>query len=420
MKIKIDTDELVKKQVISQEIADGIIQYYDSSKNSSDSKYALSIVATVFLISGIAILIADSWISVGLNTHIFFSILPIVGASTLSYFVDRKLSDRKFFTESVTILQCVAVFLTYLMLISTFNLKVDTRITILLSVLSCFPFVIYFKTTITASILTVLTALTLLIDGFARYNSASCIFSCLILVIDMFYLYKTYFKEKEQLMLNIRLFISPFVLTAVFYHICSIFSNDVEMPDLLLPLIASCYGFTFVVWNKAKQRFESGLKWMELGSFVLSFIVLISGVTIYFSDKNVQGGVAIIPYVLPLILLWIMQYKKGIKIKIDQYFCLVHAVLVAAVAPLLIEQTSNLYAILLLIFLAYHTYRWIKDNNVLFFNIGMIGWMIAITYIANLRDINPSIVAVTIILWGIIILALNYYLTQKRKTHEIE
>ncbi|MCQ2190276.1 MAG: DUF2157 domain-containing protein [Paludibacteraceae bacterium] len=420
MKIKIDTDELVKRQVISQETADGIIQYYDSSKNISSSKYALSIVAAVFVISGIAILIADSWRSVGLNAHIFFSILPIIGASALSYFVDCKLSDKKVFTESVTILQCVAIFLTFFMMLSTFNLKVNEPITILVSVLACFPFVIYFKATIAATVITIVAAFTMVIDGAERNNSASCIFTYLILAIDIFYLYKTYFKDKEQLMLNIRLFISPFVLTAFFFHLCCMFSNHVLMPNLLIPLIVSCYGFTFVVWNKAKQWLETRVNWIELGSFVLSFIVLTLGVSTHFYDSKIQGGFAIIPSVLPLILLWIFQYKKSIKIQIDQYFCLVYAKLVASTAPILIESTSNLYAILLLIFLAYHTYRWTKSNNVLFFNIGMLCWIIAIANIADLRDFNPSVVAVWIIFWGIILLAINYYLIKKRKSHGIE
>ena len=117
MKIKIDTDELVKKEVISQQTADEIIQYYDSSKNTSTGKYALSVVAAIiFVMTGVAILIADSWDDVGTNARILFSLLPIIVGSLACYAVETKLSGKKDFTESIAILQGAAIFTTFSML----------------------------------------------------------------------------------------------------------------------------------------------------------------------------------------------------------------------------------------------------------------------------------------------------------------
>ncbi|MBO7627100.1 MAG: DUF2157 domain-containing protein, partial [Paludibacteraceae bacterium] len=136
MKIKIDTDELVKKEVISQQTADEIIQYYDSSKNTSTGKYALSVVAAIFVMTGVAILIADSWNDVGTNARILFSLLPIIVGSLACYAVETKLSGKKVFTESVAILQGAAIFTTFSMLIyDVFNLELNKLVFVIFATL---------------------------------------------------------------------------------------------------------------------------------------------------------------------------------------------------------------------------------------------------------------------------------------------
>ncbi|MBO7441485.1 MAG: DUF2157 domain-containing protein, partial [Paludibacteraceae bacterium] len=157
MKIKIDTDELVKKEVISQQTADEIIQYYDSSKNTSTGKYALSVVAAIFVMTGVAILIADSWNDVGTNARICFSLFPIIVGSLACYAVETKLSGKKVFTESVAILQGAAIFTTFSMLIyDVFNLELNKLVFVIFATLVCFPFVIFFKATIAATLLIVI------------------------------------------------------------------------------------------------------------------------------------------------------------------------------------------------------------------------------------------------------------------------
>ncbi|MBO7442854.1 MAG: hypothetical protein J6T83_07220, partial [Paludibacteraceae bacterium] len=74
--------------------------------------------------------------------------------------------------------------------------------------------------------------------------------------------------------------------------------------------------------------------------------------------------------------------------------------------------------VLLLILLAYQTYQWRKDYNIIFFNIAMFGWIIAIYNISSVNDLGHAGVAISIFTCGIIMLALNYYLIKKKMDHE--
>lgn len=421
MKIKIDTDELVKKQVISQQTADEIINYYDSSKNTSTSKYALSIVAAIFVMTGAAILIGDCWDDVGTNTHILFSLLPIIVGALACYAVETKLSDKKVFTEGVAILQGIAIFTTFYMLkYGTFKLELDAPVFFIFAILVCYPIVIFFKATIAATILIVIASITLLFD----YNSQNVNFTlgCMVFMMDILFFYNTYLLAKERLCLNIRFFISAFVITAFSFHIKNIFFvENSALVYFILALIAPCYTFSFLIWNKEKQWLDTDTKWLELGSFLATFIALTAGVAKHhYSSTDTVGWAIIIPFAAPLLLLWFIQKKNSIKIDFRQYFSLMAAIIVAIATPILEGHTSNIYVLLLLIHLAYHTYQWSKNYNVIFFNIAMVCWIIAILNIPNGGDLNQTVVAVTIIIWGAILLALNYYLIKRKKDHELQ
>ncbi len=418
MKIKIDTDELVKKEVISQQTADEIIQYYDSSKNTSTGKYALSVVAAIFVMTGVAILIADFWNDVGTNARICFSLFPIIVGSMACYLVDAKLSDKKIFTESVAILQGIAILTTFSMLCEgAFDLEIRKAVFFISVIILCFPFAIYFKATIAATVLTSFAAIFLAVDS-ADHQDVNWFLCCLTLAMDVFFLYNTYFKAKERFLLNIRLLISPFIITAFIYHFKCIFSDHNNfLVYSILTIISSGYAFSFLPWNKAKQLLETDAKWLELGAFLLSFIILTFGVSNY-HHYGTEGSEIIIPFALPLILLWIFQKRNGIKIEFRQYFCLLAAITVAITTPLLEEHTSIIYVVLLLILLAYHTYQWRKDYNIIFFNIAMFGWIIAIYNISSVNDLGHAGVAISIFTCGIIMLALNYYLIKKKMDHE--
>lgn len=422
MKIKIDTDELVKKEVISQQTADEIIQYYDSSNNTSTSKYALSIVATVFVLTGIGILIGDSWNDVGTNARICFSLFPIIVGSVACYFVDAKLSDKKVFTESVAILQGAAIFTTFSMLkYDVFNLELDKLVFVIFATLVCFPFVIFFKATIAATLLIVIASITLLLD--CDQNVVNCGLSCLVFIMNALFFYNTYLIAKERLFLNVRLFISTFVIIAFFFHLKNIFFvENSSLVYFILALIAPCYTFSFLIWNKEKQWLETDAKWLELGSFLATFITLTVGVAMhkYYHKTDTIDWAIIIPFAAPLLLLWFIQKKNSIKIEFRQYFSLLAAIVVAITTPILEDHTSNIYVVLLLAFLAYHTYQWRKNYNVIFFNIAMLCWIIAICNISDVNDLGRAGVAVSIFVCGIILLALNYYLIKKKKDHELQ
>ena len=421
MKIKIDTDELVNKQVISQQTADEIINYYDSSKNTSTSKYALSIVAAIFVMTGAAILIGDCWDDVGTNAHILFSLLPIIVGALACYAVETKLSDKKVFTEGVAILQGVAIFTTFYMLkYGTFKLELDAPVFFIFAILVCYPIVIFFKATIAATILIVIASITLLFD----YNSQNVNFTlgCMVFMMDILFFYNTYLLAKERLCLNIRFFISAFVITAFSFHIKNIFFvENSALVYFILALIAPCYTFSFLTWNKEKQWLETDAKWLELGSFLATFITLTIGVAKnHYSSTDTVGWAIIIPFAAPLLLLWFIQKKNSIKIEFRQYFPLLAAIVVAIATPIFEEHTTNIYALLLIIHLVFHTYLWRKTYNVIFFNIAMFCWIIAIYNISDINDLGRAGVAVSIFVCGAILLALNYYLIKKKKDHELQ
>ena len=205
-------------------------------------------------------------------------------------------------------------------------------------------------------------------------------------------------------------------------HIKNIFFvENSALVYFILALIAPCYTFSFLTWNKEKQWLETDAKWLELGSFLATFIALTIGVAKnYYSSTDTVGWAIIIPFAAPLLLLWLIQKKNSIKIEFRQYFPLLAAIVVAIATPIFKGHTTNIYALLLIIHLAFHTYLWRKTYNVIFFNIAMFCWIIAIYNISDINDLGRAGVAVSIFVCGAMLLALNYYLIKKKKDHELQ
>ncbi len=400
MKIKIDTDELVKNQVISQETADEIIQFHQSSQKTAIGKYALGIVAALFVLTGLSIFVNDIWSSVGLNTKILFSLMPILGGSLTCYAMVTRFPSMKILTESVAILQCVAIFATFIMLVESFHLSVYETAFILVVIILCFPFVIYFRATVAATLLILTATIAILCNNMQEVNHH--LYVVLIGLMDGLFLYKTYFREKETSLLPVRLFLSSFVLI-VFMIEFSL--NMKQSPFSILPLIASSYIFTFRTWNRAKKWLEADDNWLELGAFLLSFYILYYCCSHHYSLYNHRTeALTVIPFALPLILIGILQFRNGIKMDFRQIHTLLAATIIALTPFMMGEDNNIVYILVMLLFLGYHTYLRIRHFNILFFSVVMICWMITSASLKHMDGFRPWVVAVTVLFLGTLLI----------------
>ncbi len=418
MKLKIDTDDLVKKQVISPETADEIIQYYDSKQNTTIGKYALTIVASLFVLVGIGYLVNDFWPSVDLNTKIFFSLLPILGGSAACYGVATRFPSVKILTESVAVLQCIAIGLTVSMLIEAFHLPLNGIGIILFITILCFPFLIYFRAAIVAAILIIISAFSFLLNHNVYSEPKFYLLAMLIGAMDGLFLYKVYFKEKEQLILSVRCLIAPSILAMFMIYFGVGEKWNVESA-CILSLLASCYLLTFSSWNRTKKWLDIDDTWLELGAFILSFGTLIYCASNNYSlYNNRMGAWIIIPCSIPLILSWVLQYRNKIKLDIKQAHTFLAAIIIA-LTPFIVDDSNNIiYILLMLLFLGYHTYYRIRHFNIIFFSIIMVCWMNASLCINHLKGARPWMIAVSVLF--LVALLIGRQLLSHKKTRKDE
>lgn len=428
MKIKIDTDELVKKSVISQQTADEILHYYDQSKYNLNSRFALSIVASIFVLAGIAIFAYDYWPHMGIDIKILFSLVPILVGSAVSYWALSVSPDQRFLKEGAAILQCVAIFITLMMVKFIFHIDVSDRYVILFCVMVSFPFVIIFRGIIAATGLMAIAswAISAAIDHHQIFT-VSTFFVVMIMILDVIFWYLIYYKGKETFLLEIRLLSAPFVVTIFFIWFLSDLDKHSSVAVSMVAMVIASYTFIFNGWNRRYKWVEADAKWLHLAGFIL-IVFPILGMMVGNNNHGIYGNALLylVPF-LPIPLLGYFQNREKFGMDLPQITSVSITIIFLILQSIRWKDggTVSSFAILFFIcLLIVHTYWSIKEQYILVFNVVMVFWIIGglvlMVYDAsNYETIKPYI-AVIVIAWGLLLFGLNYFIIRKKKSHELQ
>lgn len=430
MKIKIDTDELVKKQVISQQTADEIIQYYDPSKVTLSTKFALGILASIFVLAGIAIFAFDYWDNAGIPTKVIFSLLPVVIGSIASYRVVTNYPDQRLLREGASILMCAAIFITMSSQVFLFNIRLSLSYISLLWIMVSYLFVIILRGNLAASALMGLAAIILWnnIDSWSEKFNISALTVVMVLVLALFYQYHVYYKGKDRFLLTISVLLTPFVVTTFLVWLVGNFNYKSEGEyGILIAMIVATYTFIFNGWNSRRQWVEVDAKYLHLAGFILMLIPLF----LLPFERNVQVSESIILFLVPLLpipLLWYFQGRREIGVDVLQISSLAFTILsLIAFSFSWWKEGAVMKPVAITLFIGYlaiHTYWCIRQQYILGFNVVMFFWIIGglVLVISSDNDTiltKPSVAAI-VFAWGLLLFGLNYLIIRKKKNHELQ
>lgn len=152
MKIIKELPELVRENVISQELADNIQEYYRNKKGTS-SKLLLvvfSILGAILVGLGIIQIIAHNWDDFSINTKVIFSFLPLVASQILAAFALIKKYESKAWLESTAILLVFSIGACISLISQTYHIYGDLAKFILVWSLLSLPIAYIFRSSVTS------------------------------------------------------------------------------------------------------------------------------------------------------------------------------------------------------------------------------------------------------------------------------
>ncbi|QCK15766.1 DUF2157 domain-containing protein [Mangrovivirga cuniculi] len=152
MNININLKELTEKEVISDEIADNIRNYYDSKKPESPNRLilAFSILGSLLVGSGIILIIAHNWDEFSKFTRTVFAFLPLVTGQLACLFTLAKKPDSHSWREASAVFLFLSIGATISLVSQIYHIEGELSGFLLIWVLLGLPIVYLMKSSITS------------------------------------------------------------------------------------------------------------------------------------------------------------------------------------------------------------------------------------------------------------------------------
>ena len=116
MSAKHDIQDMLDKQVIDQQTAERIREYYESKALNFEATPIISAVAACLVGMGIISIIAYNWDALPTSIRVLLSFVPLIASSLLCFYVLKKKSEKRPWTESAAILQALCFSASYAMI----------------------------------------------------------------------------------------------------------------------------------------------------------------------------------------------------------------------------------------------------------------------------------------------------------------
>ncbi len=421
MKRIIDTQELVDKQVISEEVANDIIHYYQNKKGvMSNASLPLIIVAIIFIVTGSIFLIEDNWKAIPIFLQDVIALLPLVISTIGCYHVYRHKLESRGWKEGICLFQCFSICITFLIIDGIYDIKVSSSFVFILFAFLFYPFVFIFQSVIASSL--IIAIVCFLINEFTELTRLPL---PIIGIMDLCFLYDFYYKKRNTFLCKFRTAILPILILLAWVLSYEIIDDlfDSKSSDLIMvicAIIMSCWSFSLHTWIRDSQNIASNATMLKISSFVAIYLSL-SIMTNEFEkldEIKIFTALNIILLVSAIVLFLVSLYhkkKRGKPIEMDEWVALLTIPIIICASFSMAEICHITATVLLALYLGYLTYTGIRSHDLVKLNIALVGWYAYMFQTMGIHELSSVIMGVFSIVWGVVLILINYYLHAKRK-----
>ena len=265
-----DLSELIKAEVITQETADRIRDYYKNKSGSSTNKLFIvfGILGAILVGLGIILIIAHNWDELSRSIKTFFAFLPLLVGQILCGSVLLKKQDSIAWRESGTAFLFFSVGACISLISQIYNIPGDLSSFLLTWMLLCLPLIYIMKSSISSLLYLIGITYYAAQTSYWSYPSNESYLYWLLLLMALPHYYLLYKKKPEG---NFMIFHNWIIPLSVVISLGTVAKST---GDLLFIAYFNLFGLLYLVGNsgfftRQKSR-NSGYKILgSLGTIVL-------------------------------------------------------------------------------------------------------------------------------------------------------
>ena len=427
MNIQNEIPELVEANVISQDTADKILDYYFQRTGQSHNRLfiAFGIIGAILVGLGIVLILAHNWDELSRSVKTLFAFLPLIIGQIFSGYILVKKQDSIAWRESTTAFLFFAVGTSISLVSQIYNIPGDLSSFLLTWMLLCLPLIYIMRSSI-ASLLYLIGITYYAVETGYGYNSLFepyYYWALLLAVLPHYYLlYKKNPRSNFMVFHNWAIPLSIIIALGIFAH---------STEELMFVAYISLFGMLYLIgsldfFKQQKVIKNSYLILGSLGTIVLLLILSFDWFWKALILKDFQFNEVIVSpefFVSTVLTLlaggflfvkWKRKSFRGIK-PIDAVFVLFVITFIIGLSSSFAVVLINIFVLVIGLFsIAYGS----KRDHLGILNYGLL--IITALVICRFFDTNLSFVirGLLFISVGIGFFAANYWLLKKRKVNE--
>lgn len=398
--IKRDIEELVKHDVIDEETARRINEYYALKKDHFNVTALFSILAAFFIGIGIISIISYNWDNLPVAVRSVLSLVPLGLASYGSYYVLRHKMASVSWRESIAIFQALAFAASFALICQTFQIQSGSDAFIYACLLTAVPFMFIFRSAGLSLIIIAATCCEVM-------TGIDYLWWSMLLISNAVFVYLYYVKEKEALLFKLRVALLPITILAVVYG----YTMELRNPVPMFCVLASVYYSLHMLIEQRMRRSRGML--LALFSYVMLFGVLLVCSIDHALDLQYWWK-SIIPVAVISVaqISWIvfrLMSKQAVKWQEWVGFVALGGIM---------TDSSVVVLILTLLIAGYAIYDSVCSYDVIELNVGILALFIWALIVLKSYDLPFFDNGIIFILLGVVLIIMNRYMNKRHKTNK--
>jgi len=423
-----DLNELVNENLISQDTADNILNYYNSRKGSSSNKLLIvfAILGAILIGLGIILLIAHNWDEIPKTVKTILAFVPLIIGQVLCGYTILKKTDSFAWRESTSAFLFLAVGASISLISQIYPIYSDLSTFMLIWVILCLPIIYLLKSGSTLLLYIIGVTYYGTIVGYdIIYSQTESFTYWLLLGFGIPYYLTVLRSETSRSLSHILSWIIPISLTIVLGTISDNYG------DLMIPAYISLFGLFYATGNLPyiQNKLNYNNSYLILGiAGTISLLLYLSYDTYWlglkWEDLN-NLGVLLSPEFITLIVIsffvGLLHYVR-IKTKTETISSLLDITFLIIIIAFIIgsvTQTGAILINLLVLFIGVQIIRnGVGKNHLGITNFGVL--IIASLVISRFFDEEISFLVrgLMFVIVGIGFFAINGMILKKRKKNE--
>ena len=422
--MKIDLEELVQAQVIDQEAATRITDYYQALRKADQKNHLIrlvSIIGVTMVGLGLLLIVAYNWDQMPKSIKLLFAILPLAGAQTSGLFTLTKKSTSITWKEVSSLAILFGVGIALALITQIYQLDYALSVYLKWWILLSLPLIYVFDSSVTSCAIWIGIAWYL---SDSRWTDGSYHLGLtlgIILVAAVPYAWKL-IKKQTPYAWTWHHWLVPLVLIQFLFTLNPLVCNKLTLIQLVI---------LFMIYDSISETLFNGSLTLSHGYKVISFVGLtIMGFMMSFKFFWLGTEITrwrscaatthwIIPAVFAVLLIAVLVYnwslRKDIKSHVIPGISILLVLLIAS-AEWLGSGGRIIANLLLLSGAGYMMYRGILTERLATLNLGVI--LLAIWVICRFFESDISFVwrGIIFIALGLLCFLLNFSLIRKKKS----